>query len=111
MTQSKPSSMYDVQKDTFSNISVEMDKRAISALNRTWDAIAFDVLVDDEGRYDERKCLPRSHVVELVRDCGHMEAYGDDFDAACYVIWLSRYHKTYYKNFIKEAFPFRLYGS
>jgi len=103
--------MYDVKPDTFSGISEEMDKRAIIALDRTWDTIAFDVLVDDEGKYDERKCLPRSHVVELVQDCGHMETYGGDFDAACYVIWLSRFHKTYYKSFIKRAFPYKLYGS
>ena len=111
MTESKPSHMYDVKPDTFPDISTEMDKRAISALNHTWDAIAYDILVDDNGKYDESKSIRRNEVVELVQDANHMETYGGDFDAACYVIWLSRFKPTYYKRFIKQAFPFQWYGS
>lgn len=112
MTQSNPCSMYDVKPDTFPDISEEMDRRACSALNRTWEAIAFDVLVDEEtGVYDESKTLRRSHVVELVQDCSHMEAYGDDFEAAHYLIWTNRFKPTHYKRLIKRAFPFAIYGS
>ena len=104
-------SMYDVEKDTFHGISEEMDKRACTAADITWQAIAPDLLVDDRGRYDESKSMRRSEVIEIVRDANHMETYGEDFDAARYLIWVSRFHKTHYKELIKRIFPFKWYGS
>lgn len=111
MSQNECRNMYAVSPDSFPNISEEMDQRACRAMIRTWDAIAFDVLVDDEGKYDESKSIRRRDVVELVLDANHMETFGEDFEAANYVIWLNRFKPTHYKKLIKQAFPFQWYGS
>lgn len=111
MTESNYRSMYDVSPDTFPNISEEMDQRACQAMNRTWDVIGFDLLVNEEtGKTDYSKTLPRKHVIELVLDADHMSTYGDDFEAANYTIWVSRYKPTHYKRLTKRAFPYARYG-
>jgi len=110
MTESKKRSMYDVEPNTFPNISEEMDKRACQAMNATWQAIGCDLLVDDNGKPDYRKTMRRSEMAQIVQDSNYMESYGEDFEAANYVIWVSRYHPTYHKKLIKKAFPFAIYG-
>jgi len=110
MTESNARSMYDVKPDTFPNISEEMDQRVCHAMNATWQAIGGDLLVDDNGKPDYKKTIRRSEVAEIIQDAGHMEAYGDDFEAANYTIWVSRFHPTYHKKLIKKALPFARYG-
>jgi hypothetical protein len=109
----KLSDMYDVHgdknKDLF-ELSDEMDERAKRAVNRTWDTIGGDCLVNDEGVPDESVSIPKSHMLELVMDANHMETYGDDNEACAYVIWMKWQRPTHYKKFVKKAFPFAKYG-
>jgi hypothetical protein len=102
--------MYDVQENSFSGKSEEMDQRACRALNQTWEVIGYDLLVDDQGKPDYRKTMSRKEVAEIVQDASHMTTYGGDFEAAHYTIWLSRYHKTHHAKLIKRAFPSGRFG-
>jgi hypothetical protein len=79
-------------------------------MNKTWDAIAGDCLVDDNGRADEHMSIPRSSVLELVLDADHMATYGGDGDAAAYTIMVKHYHPTHWKRLLKLAFPYTKYG-
>jgi hypothetical protein len=105
--------MYDVHgdqnKDLF-ELSKEMDDRAMYAVNRTWDTIGGDCLVNDMGEPDESVSIKRADMLELVMDANHMETYGGDHEAAAYVIWMKCQRPAYYKKFIKKAFPYEKYG-
>jgi hypothetical protein len=109
----KLQSMYDVhgddKKDLF-EVSDEMDERAKHAVNRTWDTIGSDCLVDDEGKQDESVSIKRNDMLELVMDANHMESYGDDNEACAYIVWLKWNRPTYWKKFVKKAFPYERYG-
>lgn len=105
-----PQSMYDVVEDSFQE-STDLMKRSVQAMRLTWDRIAPDCLVDNNGRTDESKVLSREDVIELVLDSNRMEDdYVDDFEAACYAIWAKRFNESHYIEITREAFCSESYG-
>ena len=100
--------MYDVEKDSYPEFSDDLNSRAKQAMQQTWDCIAGDMLVDEEGRPDESKTLTRDEVLEVVLDADRMADY--DADAARYTIWLSRFHKEQYDRLVHSTFPYETFG-
>jgi hypothetical protein len=101
-------SMYDVEKDSYPGFSEQLDIRAKQALMSTWDRIACGMLVNEDGRPDERKSLTKEEELEVVLDADRMADH--DPEAARYTIWLSRYHKERYDGVVHSAFPYETLG-
>jgi len=80
----------------------DMRGRMITALQRTWDYIAADVL-EMEGRGQVR----RDVVIEMVLDADRLTILGGDRDAAVNFYQLPEVAQ---KKILKEAFPFRRYS-
>lgn len=79
-------------------------------MQRTWDVIAGDVLqVESEMQETSRDSvsMKKSHVIEVVLDADHMEAYGGN--KALY----ARFRQLEYKDKIKiakQTFTYKTYG-
>ena len=85
------------------------------AMQRTWDVIAPDVLqVEAEMRESIRDAvsMKKAHVIEVVLDADHMEAYGDlkkPEEKALY----EKFKQLDYKDKIavaKQTFTYKTYG-
>lgn len=88
-----------IQEDSFTEISEEMNKRVVAAINRTWDAIASDYLeLCEDGSCD------REEMLEGVMDADRMDQYGSDKEATSYCVWLSRFHKKEWQELCKKSF-------
>ncbi len=81
-------------------------ERAVRALQRTWNAIASDVLA-----CDDRRELDAEDVREAVSNAGftggYPGTYGDDAEA---VKWLAQQDRADQDGILAEAFPNGLYG-
>lgn len=79
-------------------------------MQRTWDVIAPDVLqVEAEMRESHRESvsMKKSHVIEVVLDADHMEAYGGNKEL------YARFKQLDYKDKIKiakQTFTYKTYG-
>jgi hypothetical protein len=90
--------MYNVTKDTFAQTTLDLDKRAVSAINQVWNYIASDYL-----ELCPRNQCSHSEMLEGVMDASRLEDQPDK-EAAQYVIWMSRHKPTAWKRFCKENF-------
>jgi hypothetical protein len=104
--------MYAVERDTFIKADTKkMDARAITAMQRTWDYVAEDCFVNDQGEFDESIKYRRSEVLELVLDADRMTSMPEaDVEAARYAVWVHRYHPAHWSRLSKQAFPYSWYG-
>jgi len=89
------------------DVPKEMVERIQAMGNHTWEVIGSDILVDDMGKPDYSKNIPRSHVVEIVMDCDNVMTFGNDKEAYEVYKTLS---PNLQKRIIKEGFPFKTYG-
>lgn len=91
---------------TLRDIAMDMQKRVIVMMNRTWDAIGGDALqcVEECGG---RTPIPRAEVIEWVCDADRMDMYGGDKEA--YTFWKTLPRKVQ-DALAKKAFPFGRYG-
>lgn len=100
--------MYDVDIDSYSGFSNDLNYRAKQALCDTWNRIAGDMLVDEHGQPDETASMTKEEVLEVVLDADHMA--DSDADAARYIIWLKRFHTELFNTVVYNAFPYKTYG-
>lgn len=103
-------SMYDVQPYSFTFDPVK-DKSAASLMNDTWNYIAGDCFVGDDGEVDESMTMTREDVVELVMDADRMtHSYNGDMEVAAYAVWAHRYHEDHFQQeIVKKAFPYETF--
>jgi hypothetical protein len=102
----------------------EIIKRAITALHRTWQAIAYDMMVVYGP--PEKATMRKSQVLDCLMSCGIMtgypEMYGEDREAVQWldklyeVSWKRRdkigsFAKKLYKEILAKAFPNKTYGA
>lgn len=79
------------------NVNPEMRKRIIRAMQKTWNAIAYDILVAEKNQ-----TCRRSVVIDVVNDSDFIKTYGEDEEA--YLI-TRRLSPNSIKILGKEAFP------
>lgn len=94
---------------TFKGKDKEMDDRLIGIAKTTWDTIGGDVLQSME-EMGEKAEMPRSHVIEVVRDADYMLMHGGDPEAYAYYLYLRDNHERHLDKVMKEAFTFKTYG-
>jgi hypothetical protein len=93
----------------FTGKDKELDKRVMSMANQTWDMIGGDILQSIE-EYGDKPEMPRSHVIEVVRDADYMLMHGGDPEAYAYYLYLRDNHEKHLDKVMKEAFTFKRYG-
>ena len=86
----------------------EMKERMERMARRTWDQIAGDCLVNEDGEPDESVTLPRADVMEITCDADHMEMYGRDKEA--YEAWDALPNYEAKLEAISGAFTYETYG-
>jgi hypothetical protein len=90
----------------YKELTPDMKKRIIRAMDRTWQTIAGDMFqcLADCG---EKPIMSRAAVIEVVTDADRMEAYGGDKEA-----YETMRDMTYtdVKKIGKEAFPYTRYS-
>ena len=85
----------------------EQVKKWSRGLNAVWQTIGGDILVDEEGKIDEGKSIPRAEVFDLASDC-YFEMYSKlAKDEIKEFYDRDRKHD---KLLMKKAFPFLRYG-
>ena len=94
----------------FTGKSEEMDKRLMRMAACTWDTIAGDCLVDNDGNPAYNKSIPRSHVIDIVSDADYMFMHGNDPEAYAYFMYLSENNRKHRDKIMKQAFPYKRYG-
>lgn len=92
----------------------EMERRAVRALQCTWDVIAgdtFAAVAGEDGRSPEEITMKQDEVIEMVTACGFVggypEMYGNDKEA---VAWLNDLPHSEQDRICKQAFPCLKYG-
>ena len=83
----------------------EMNHRIIGMLQRTWDAIADDVLI-----LEEEWMIDRDTVIEMVCDADRYETHGGDKAAAALFRDLLRTSSKEKDTLLSAAFPEEHYG-
>lgn len=92
------------------------------ACKATWQTIGGDIL--DASTCGPSGSIPRSHVIEVVLDCGYVLTYGESLGRAPYnrIAWAEFYegrlapwiHEHYgtprFNKLMKEVFPYARYG-
>lgn len=109
---SKPNMSYNEvyeKAKTFTGKDKEMDDRLIGIAKTTWDIIGGDILQSIE-EYGDKPEMPRSHVIEVVRDADYMLMHGGDPEAYAYYLYLRDHHEKHLDKVMKEAFTFKRYG-
>ena len=86
----------------------DMKKRMERMARRTWDQIAGDCLVNEDGIPDESISMPRDDVMEIVCDADHMSMYGNDKEA--YEAWKALPSYDEKREAIGGAFTYESYG-
>lgn len=86
----------------------EMKKRIARSLARTWDAVAEDCLVDEDGRPDYNMTMTREEAAGISSDAS-FDMYHDDQEA--HDAWRKLKHDDPLRiEIVKLAFPYGLYG-
>lgn len=83
-----------------------MRDRMITLMQRSWNAIAPDLLgLTEDGGYTDTT-FTRAEVIELTRDADHMD-FGDDPEAKAAFEALPEDEQA---TIAREAFPYETYG-
>ena len=93
--------------DEFANGNMEMAKRAAVAVERAWDTIAADCLVDEYGNNDESATMTQAEVLEMALDADRPEQYGHD-EEACE--WLRTLDRTAQLEIARLNLTYSVYG-
>lgn len=108
----KPTMSYEdmwEKSKTFTGKDKDMDERVKSMADQTWGIIGGDILQSIE-EYGDKPEMPRSHVIEVVRDADYMLMHGGDPEAYAYYLYLRDHHEKHLDKVMKAAFPFKTYG-
>ena len=81
----------------------DLEKRAVWAMERTWDGIGPDVL----GPIEDNATMTQAEVIEVVLDAGHLEEYGEDKAAALFLRQVSEDERM---RMARKAFPNQTWG-
>ena len=87
-------------------------KWIIDRLGQVWDEIWPDMFLDDHGKYDESKTIPRDEVYEVFADRLDTGAGLTNEDREIVNKYWTTPHAHVEKQAIKtKAFPYALYGT
>lgn len=82
----------------------------VEHLKEVWNNINQDMFVDDHGRYDESKVIPKAEVVEVCTD--RMEVAGESIFQRLVIakFWQCPNDHVGKQAIINKAFPYESYG-
>lgn len=97
-------------KDYFTKEEKELMRRVI---DRIWDVIAYDVLVNNDGEPDESVTVPATEVAEYCLDADRWEAYGgttkEEFRPLIDKLYaLDGWDE--WKKAVNDILPYKVYG-